>query len=152
MKKTLENRLGIWASFRLMGATLSNNPERIAFVLHRITGIILVGFIFAHIVSTNSLARNGWESWVAVEVEHLRGINPISIAFFIAMGAAVYHGLNGIRLLLVEALALWIGKPEKPKPPYVAPSLKGFQRKAIYAVFVLSIIIWAAIGYVMFFW
>ncbi|MCX8196010.1 MAG: succinate dehydrogenase [Acidilobaceae archaeon] len=150
--KAQKNRLGVLGSFKLMGANLRDNPERVAFLMHRITGIILVGFIFAHIISTNSLARNGWEHWMAVEVEHLRTLNPISLAFFIAMGAAVFHGLNGIRLLLVEALALWIGRPEKPKPPYVAPSLKGFQRRAIYAVFALWLIIWAAIGYVMFLW
>jgi len=125
------------------------NPERVAFTLHRLTGVMLVGFIALHIVSTNTPARAGWEAWVE-EVQRLSGVNPVSILFFMAMGALVFHSLNGIRLLLVEFLALGIGRPEKPKPPYIPPSLKGYQRTLIYVVFILSLVIWALMGYVMF--
>jgi len=145
----LENRLGIIASLYPWVIDIRGNPERIAFTLHRITGIILVGFVAIHIVSTNTPARAGWEAWVE-EVQRLSGVNPISVLFFIAMGAFVFHSLNGIRLLLVELLALGIGRPEKPKPPYIPPSLKGYQRTLIYIVFILSLVIWALMGYVMF--
>lgn len=143
------NRLGLIASFYPWVIDVRGNPERIAFTLHRITGIMLVGFIALHIVSTNTPARAGWEAWVE-EVQRLSGINPVSILFFIAMGALIFHSLNGIRLLLVEFLAMGIGRPEKPKPPYIPPSLKGYQRTLIYIVLALSIIIWALMGYVMF--
>jgi succinate dehydrogenase / fumarate reductase cytochrome b subunit len=145
----LENRLGIIASLYPWVIDIRGNPERIAFTLHRITGIILVGFVALHIVSTNTPARAGWEAWVE-EVQRLSGVNPVSVLFFIAMGALVFHSLNGIRLLLVELLALGIGRPEKPKPPYIPPSLKGYQRTLIYIVFVLSLVIWALMGYVIF--
>jgi succinate dehydrogenase / fumarate reductase cytochrome b subunit len=145
----LENRLGIIASLYPWVIDIRGNPERIAFTLHRITGIILVGFVALHIVSTNTPARAGWEAWVE-EVQRLSGVNPISVLFFIAMGALVFHSLNGIRLLLVELLALGIGRPEKPKPPYIPPSLKGYQRTLIYIVFILSLVIWALMGYVIF--
>lgn len=145
----LENRLGIIASLYPWVIDIRGNPERIAFTLHRITGIILVGFVALHIISTNTPARAGWEAWVE-EVQRLSGVNPISVLFFIAMGALVFHSLNGIRLLLVELLALGIGRPEKPKPPYIPPSLKGYQRTLIYIVSILSLIIWALMGYVIF--
>jgi len=145
----LENRLGIIASLYPWVIDIRGNPERIAFTLHRITGIILVGFVALHIISTNTPARAGWEAWVE-EVQRLSGVNPVSVLFFIAMGALVFHSLNGIRLLLVELLALGIGRPEKPKPPYIPPSLKGYQRTLIYIVFILSLIIWALMGYVIF--
>jgi succinate dehydrogenase / fumarate reductase cytochrome b subunit len=145
----LENRLGIIASLYPWVIDIRGNPERIAFTLHRITGIILVGFVALHIVSTNTPARAGWEAWVE-EVQRLSGVNPVSVLFFIAMGALVFHSLNGIRLLLVELLALGIGRPEKPKPPYIPPSLKGYQRTLIYIVLVLSLVIWALMGYVIF--
>jgi succinate dehydrogenase / fumarate reductase cytochrome b subunit len=145
----LENRLGIIASLYPWVIDIRGNPERIAFTLHRITGIILVGFVALHIVSTNTPARAGWEAWVE-EVQRLSGVNPVSVLFFIAMGALVFHSLNGIRLLLVELLALGIGRPEKPKPPYIPPSLKGYQRTLIYIVFILSLMIWALMGYVIF--
>jgi len=147
--KFLENRQGFIASLYPWIIDIRGNPERIAFTLHRITGIILVGFIALHIISTNTPARAGWEAWVR-EVEHLAGINPVSILFFIAMGALIFHSLNGIRLILVELLALGIGRPEKPKPPYIPPSFKGYQRTLIYVVFILSLIIWAIMGYIMF--
>jgi succinate dehydrogenase / fumarate reductase cytochrome b subunit len=143
------NRLGVMASFYPWIMDIKGNPERVAFTLHRLTGVILVGFIALHIVSTNTPARAGWEAWVE-EVQRLSGVNPVSILFFIAMGALVFHSLNGIRLLLVELLALGIGRPEKPKPPYIPPSLKGYQRTLIYVVFILSLVIWALMGYVMF--
>jgi succinate dehydrogenase / fumarate reductase cytochrome b subunit len=143
------NRLGVMASFYPWIINIKGNPERVAFALHRLTGVILVGFIALHIVSTNTPARAGWEAWVE-EVQRLSGVNLVSILFFIAMGALVFHSLNGIRLLLVELLALGIGRPEKPKPPYIPPSLKGYQRTLIYVVFILSLIIWALMGYVMF--
>lgn len=143
------NRLGVMASFYPWIMDIRGNPERVAFTLHRLTGVILVGFIALHIVSTNTPARAGWEAWVE-EVQRLSGVNPVSILFFIAMGALVFHSLNGIRLLLVELLALGIGRPEKPKPPYIPPSLKGYQRTLIYVVFILSLVIWALMGYVIF--
>jgi succinate dehydrogenase / fumarate reductase cytochrome b subunit len=143
------NRLGVIASFYPWRINIKGNPERVAFTLHRLTGVILVGFIALHIVSTNTPARAGWEAWVE-EVQRLSGVNLVSILFFMAMGALVFHSLNGIRLLLVELLALGIGRPEKPKPPYIPPSLKGYQRTLIYVVFILSLIIWALMGYVMF--
>jgi succinate dehydrogenase / fumarate reductase cytochrome b subunit len=143
------NRLGVIASFYPWIINIKGNPERVAFTLHRLTGVILVGFIALHIVSTNTPARAGWEAWVE-EVQRLSGVNPVSILFFIAMGALVFHSLNGIRLLLVELLALGIGRPEKPKPPYIPPSLKGYQRTLIYVVFILSLVIWALMGYVIF--
>jgi succinate dehydrogenase / fumarate reductase cytochrome b subunit len=143
------NRLGVMASFYPWIMDIRGNPERVAFTLHRLTGVILVGFIVLHIVSTNTPARAGWEAWVE-EVQRLSGVNLVSILFFIAMGALVFHSLNGIRLLLVELLALGIGRPEKPKPPYIPPSLKGYQRTLIYVVFILSLVIWALMGYVIF--
>jgi succinate dehydrogenase / fumarate reductase cytochrome b subunit len=143
------NRLGVMASFYPWIMDIKGNPERVAFTLHRLTGVALVGFIALHIVSTNTPARAGWEAWVE-EVQRLSGVNLVSVLFFMAMGAFVFHSLNGIRLLLVEFLALGIGRPEKPKPPYIPPSLRGYQRTLIYVVFILSLVIWALMGYVIF--
>ncbi len=129
---------------------IANNPERLAFIMHRVTGVIASLFLFLHIISTNVPAREGWEAW-REEVMNLQGLTLTSILFYIAMGAILFHGLNGTRLILAEALALGIGRPEKPKPPYIAPLLRGFQRTLLYATFVLWIILWALLGYVMFF-
>ncbi|MCE4604488.1 MAG: succinate dehydrogenase [Aeropyrum sp.] len=128
---------------------LWNNPERVAFHMHRITGVITAFFIFIHIITTNVPARAGWEAYLE-EVRNLEAITPTSVLFYLAMGAVLFHGINGVRLILVEALAWGIGRPEKPKPPYIAPSLRGRQRALIHVTFALWIILWLALGYVMF--
>lgn len=126
-----------------------NNPERLAFQMHRITGVITAFFLFFHLVFTNIPVRQGWEAWLD-EITNLQGVTPISVLFYLGLGAVLFHGINGIRLILVEALALGIGKPEKPKPPYIAPSLRGFQRTLIHLTFAAWIILWLALGYVLF--
>ncbi|MFN4045774.1 MAG: succinate dehydrogenase [Acidilobaceae archaeon] len=147
--RTLDNRLGLKASVSPWAVRAPNNPERLAFILHRITGVLLASFITLHVITTNTPARAGWEAWVE-EIERLSGVNIISLMFFMVMGALAFHSINGIRLLLVEFLAIGIGRPEKPKPPYTPPSFKGFQRPLIYIAFALSIIVWITMGYVMF--
>ncbi|MCE4622952.1 MAG: hypothetical protein F7B19_06545, partial [Desulfurococcales archaeon] len=94
-------------------------------------------------------AHTGWEAWIE-EIQNAHGITPVTLYFFFFAGIAWFHGLNGIRLLLVEFLGLCIGEPEKPKPPYIAPSLKGCQRKLLYLVFALWAILWILTGYILF--
>jgi len=129
---------------------IKGNPERLAFMLHRLTGVIVSFFLFAHILTVSRPAREGgWEAYLE-EALRLGEPNLTSILFYIAMGAILFHGINGIRLIIVEALALGIGRPEKPKPPYIAPSLRGFQRALIYLTFIVWAVLWLLLGYYMF--
>ncbi len=144
-----ENKPGWIASINPWVLRIVNNPERLAFVLHRITGILMALIVMAHIIVTGSPAWKGWEFWVE-EVSKAQGITPVTLYFFFFAGIAWFHGLNGIRLLLVEFFGVCIGKPEKPKPPYMAPSLKACQRKLLYLVFLLWPILWIATGYILF--
>jgi len=149
--RLLDNRLGWRAFIDPWSLRIANNPERLAFILHRVTGVIVSFFLFFHIISTNAPARGGWEAWLE-ELARIDGVTPISILFYIAMGAVLFHGINGIRLIIVEFLGAGIGRPEKPKPPYIAPSQRGLQRKLIYATFFVWAVLWIALGYVMFLW
>ncbi len=130
------NRPGWIASIHPWLLRIANNPERLAFILHRWTGILMALIIMAHIYVTGTPARAGWEAWVE-EVSRAYGFSPVTLYFFIFASLAWFHGLNGIRLILVEFLGVCIGKPEKPKPPYEPPSLKACQRKLLYLVFAL---------------
>ena len=146
----LVNRIGFWrASLNPWVLKLRNNPERLAFVLHRVTGFILLAYLLAHIIVTNTPARTGsWSSW-----EHLMSLfnNPFNrFGEFIVMGALIFHGLNGIRLLLTEFFNIGIGEPEIPKPPYIPPTARSLQRRILYIVFVLSIILWVVSGLIIF--
>ena len=123
-----------------------NNPERLAFVLHRVTGVIILAYLVAHIFVTSfTVSEPAWRSLM----EAFSG--PVNkIGEWIVAGAVIYHGLNGIRLILVEFLGIGIGRPERPKPPYIPPSLKSGQRKGLYLVFILSLIGWVLAGILIF--
>ena len=147
--RSKENRPGWVASINPWVLRIVNNPERLAFVLHRITGVLMALIVMAHIYVTGTPAHTSWEAWIE-EVSKAQGITPVTLYFFFFAGIAWYHGLNGIRLLLVEFLGVCIGRPEKPKPPYIPPSLKACQRRLLYLVFILWPILWAATGYILF--
>jgi succinate dehydrogenase / fumarate reductase cytochrome b subunit len=106
-----------------------NNPERIMFTLHRWTGVILLIYFAAHAITMGLLfAGNMTAARIA------SSIITNKIVLWIVAVIAVFHGLNGIRLLIVEAMALGIGKPELPKPPYISTSLRSSQRMLLYCI------------------
>ena len=147
--RLLENRPGWIASINPWVLKIKNNPERVAFVLHRVTGILMALIVMAHIFVTGTPARVGWDAWVE-EISKAHGISIVTLYFFFFAGIAWFHGLNGIRLILTEFFGVCIGKPEKPKPPYLAPSLKACQRKLLYLVFALWAVLWVLTGYIVF--
>ncbi len=72
------------------------------------------------------------------------------IGEFIVAGSVLFHGMNGIRLLLAEFFGVCIGKPEKPKPPYIPPTYKACQRQLLYLVFALWPVLWVFAGLLIF--
>ena len=104
------NKLGIWGW--LGGGRWGF--ERYLYALHRVTGIGLALYFVAHIVVTSSKAL-GPEAW---ERAMLAVSGPVlRVAEYLVFAAVFIHGLNGIRLILVE-LGLAVGKPIEPVYPY----------------------------------
>ncbi len=71
-----------------------------AWVLHKFTGWILVGYLFTHI-AVLSTATQGAEMYTGT----LQGLEELLIVRFLEIGlltVAVFHILNGIRLLFVD--------------------------------------------------
>ena len=68
-------------------------------VLHRITGVTIFFFLFVHVIDT-SMVRVSPEAYnTAVETYK----NPVVGLMEVGLVAAVlFHGLNGIRLVLVD--------------------------------------------------
>ena len=105
------NHLGLWGW--LGGGRWG--AERYLYSLHRVTGLGLLLYFVLHVVMTSSraLGQASWEaamarvtgSWVFVAGEYL-----VFVAF-------VFHGLNGVRLALVE-LGFAVGRPIEPVYPY----------------------------------
>jgi succinate dehydrogenase cytochrome b subunit len=106
--------------------------ERYLYVLHRLTGLALLGFLVFHIFVTSSrlLGRQVWEPIMGL-IRH-----PVFQAVeFLIFVAFAFHALNGIRLLLVE-LGFAVGKPEEPVYPYKSSLNK--QRPLMLTMMVLT--------------
>jgi succinate dehydrogenase / fumarate reductase cytochrome b subunit len=88
--------------------------ERYLYTLHRATGVGLLLYFLIHIFVTSSRAL-GQASWEGA----MRSVSgPIfSFAEYLVFAAFAIHGLNGIRLLLVE-LGFAVGRPIEPVYPY----------------------------------
>lgn len=149
LPRTLYNMPGLLkASLNPWLVKAKNNPERLAFVLHRVTGVIIILYLLAHVVVTSFTVSE--PQWTAL-MEAFKG--PVNkIGEWIVAGAVFFHGLNGIRLLIVEFFGAGIGRPERPKPPYIPPSLKpsSGQRIGLWLVFALSLVAWIVSGVLIF--
>jgi len=147
--RTLRNMPGFWrASLNPWLIRVKNHPERLAFVLHRVTGAIIVFYLLMHIFVTDIPAAYGWAKWQSIMSSFSNPVNHIGE--FIVAGAVFFHGLNGIRLLLTEFFGVCIGRPERPIPPYISPTAKSYQRKLLYLVFILAAIFWVMSGLIIF--
>jgi succinate dehydrogenase / fumarate reductase cytochrome b subunit len=75
------------------------HPGQWSWILHRVTGVAIILFLFAHVVDT---AVVGWgpEAYNKVIAAYE---NPIVRLLELGLVAAVlYHSLNGIKILLVD--------------------------------------------------
>jgi succinate dehydrogenase / fumarate reductase, cytochrome b subunit len=109
--------------------------ERYLYLLHRVTGIGLVVYLLIHIIETGQRTA-GAEAWTVL-------MALFSSPFFRAMeyllfAAFIFHGLNGIRLLVTE-LGFFLGKPAQPIYPY-ATSIKR-QRPFTYVLMTVAAVV-----------
>lgn len=74
-------------------------PGQLAFVLHRITGLGLVLYLFLHLGVLSLLARGpeAWDRFVA-----LAKTSPVLVLDVVLIFGLLFHGLNGLRLTLVS--------------------------------------------------
>jgi succinate dehydrogenase / fumarate reductase cytochrome b subunit len=72
------------------------DPGWIAFVLNRLTGLILVVYLLAHFVVLGQLARGpeGWNSLLEIF-----GSRPFLVGDVLLVAAVIFHGLNGLRVI-----------------------------------------------------
>jgi succinate dehydrogenase / fumarate reductase cytochrome b subunit len=81
-----------------------------AWIFHKFTGWVLVGYLFTHIaVLSTSIGVDPASSAVAAQTDlytsTLRGLEELLIVRFLEVGllaVAVFHIMNGIRLLFVD--------------------------------------------------
>ena len=108
--KSYPNRLGLkgW----VYGGRYSF--ERYLYLGHRHSGIGLIAYMVLHIVETANRIR-GEEAWAGLMA--LFASPPFKVIEYLLFAAAVFHAMNGVRLLLTE-LGFFLGKPKEPIYPY----------------------------------
>jgi succinate dehydrogenase / fumarate reductase cytochrome b subunit len=101
-----------------------------AWIFHKFTGWVLVGYLFTHIaVLSTSIGVDPASSAVAGQTDlytsTLRGLEELLIVRFLEVGllaVAVFHIMNGIRLLFVD---LGLGLEVQDKSFYASLVLTG---------------------------
>jgi succinate dehydrogenase / fumarate reductase cytochrome b subunit len=92
-----------------------------AWILHKFTGWILIGYLFTHIAVLSTATQDG-----TVYTDTLSGLEELLIVRFLEIGllaVAVFHILNGLRLLMVD---LGIGLESQDKSFYASLVLTAF--------------------------
>lgn len=88
--------------------------ERYLYLGHRLSGLGLIAYMVLHIIETANRIR-GEEAWA--ELMALFASPPFKVMEYLLFAAAVFHAMNGVRLLLTE-LGFFLGKPVEPVYPY----------------------------------
>ena len=118
--------------------------ERYLYLLHRLSGLGLILYLLLHIIETGQ-RLSGPEHWAGL-------MALFTTPFFKYMeyglfAAFVYHGLNGVRLIITE-LGYLLGKPAQPVYPY--PSSVKRHRPLTYLLMGLAALTIALGGYSFF--
>jgi len=110
--------------------------ERIGMILHRATGVGLLVYLVFHLVVTNAILGG------RIFFTDIMGMlsNPLThIGEIIVVAAVAFHGINGIRLVLIS-LGVISGRPHRPDFPYKAPSLNKAEKGALWTAFGVGVL------------
>ncbi|ERH11623.1 MAG: succinate dehydrogenase, cytochrome b556 subunit [halophilic archaeon J07HB67] len=91
-----------------------------AWVFHKFTGWVLVGYLFTHI-AVLSTATQSPEAYTNT-IQTLEGLLAVRLMEIGLLAVAVFHILNGLRLLLVD---LGVGLEAQDKAFYASIGLTG---------------------------
>jgi len=109
--------------------------ERYLYLGHRLSGLGLIAYMVLHIIETANRIR-GEEAWAGLMA--LFASTPFKVIEYLLFVMAVFHAMNGIRLILVE-LGFFLGKPTTPIYPYKTSVLR--HRPLTYIVMILALVV-----------
>jgi len=109
--------------------------ERYLYLGHRLSGLGLIAYMTLHIVETANRMR-GEAAWAGLM--GLFASPPFKVIEFLLFCAAIFHALNGIRLLLVE-LGFFLGKPKEPIYPYSTSVMR--HRPLTYVIMFITFVV-----------
>lgn len=104
-----------------------------AWILHRITGLGVLLFVFLHILDTSLI---GWGPHAYNEAIALYRMTGFRIGEIILVGAVLYHALNGIRIIIMD---FW-------------PQTTVIQKQLLYGVVVAFVVLYVPTIYFMVHW
>ena len=119
--------------------------ERYLYLGHRLSGLGLIAYMVLHIIETANRIR-GEQAWQGLMA--LFASPPFKVIEYLLFCMAVFHAMNGIRLILVE-LGFFLGKPKEPVYPYSTSVLR--HRPLTYVVMILAVVVMVLGGSSMFF-
>ena len=106
--------------------------ERYLYLGHRLSGLGLIAYMVLHILETANRLR-GEQAWAGLMA--LFASPPFKVIEYLLFAAAVFHALNGLRLLLTE-LGFFLGKPKEPIYPYSTSVMR--HRPLTYVIMALA--------------
>lgn len=99
--------------------------------LHRVTGVLVLFFLFAHVVDTATIM---WGPEVYNEVVELYKNQFVLIFFEVPLvGAVLFHAFNGLRIILIDLTAFGVRR----------------QRELAYGVFAVTIALFVPAAFMM---
>ena len=119
--------------------------ERYLYLAHRLSGLGLIAYMVLHIIETANRIR-GEEAWAGLM--GLFASPPFRVIEYLLFAMAVFHAMNGIRLILVE-LGFFLGKPTEPIYPYTTSVLR--HRPLTYIIMIITFVVIILGGSSMFF-
>lgn len=147
-EKRLENRRGALAWLNPSGYGM----ERWAYTFQRLTGLLILAYVLGHVGDTSFFvggpfgsgpSLGSWANDMAATENDLG-----NLVLTLTVLVVVYHGINGIRLILSE-YGLFFKKPSRPEYPYRAKSRGALERHMIWIAIVAAIIAALYAGSVM---
>jgi succinate dehydrogenase / fumarate reductase cytochrome b subunit len=70
-----------------------------SWIMHRVTGVIIILFLFAHVVDT---AVIGWGPAAYNRVVAVYRNPVVGVLEWALVGAVIYHALNGVRIMIID--------------------------------------------------
>ncbi len=115
--------------------------EKLALLAQRVSGVGILVYLFFHIFVTGSIVPGPDGVPGGQDVfSGLMGMlfNPIAhIGELLVVVGATFHGINGIRVMLLEVTKL-IGHPIRPDYPYKTQSLGPGQRSILLTAMLMA--------------
>ena len=109
--------------------------ERYLYLGHRISGLGLITYMVLHIVETANRMR-GEEAWASLMA--LFASPPFRVIEYLLFCMAIFHAMNGLRLIFIE-LGFLLGKPQEPVYPYKSSVMK--HRPLTYVMMLITFVV-----------